>query len=146
MMPTASFRKMTPTAILPTRGSPQAAGLDLYYDGAKPIQIWPGQIALLTTGLAVEAMPEGCYARIAPRSGLSVKGTDVLAGVVDADFRGEVRVVLLGVNYEKPVVTINPGDRIAQMVFERYIHVDVVEVFEKNATQRGADGFGSTGT
>ncbi|UTU07884.1 deoxyuridine 5'-triphosphate nucleotidohydrolase [Caulobacter phage C1] len=144
-MSVAHFRKLTPTAILPTRGSPHAAGLDLYYDGAKPISLWAGQTIMVSTGLAIEQMPDGCYARVAPRSGMSVKGSDVLAGVVDGDYRGEIRVVLHGVNYERPAIEINPGDRIAQLIFERYTHAEVLEVHETNDTQRGAGGFGSTG-
>ncbi|AXQ69787.1 deoxyuridine 5'-triphosphate nucleotidohydrolase [Caulobacter phage CcrSC] len=146
MTATASFRKLTETATLPTRGSPQAAGLDLYYDGAKTVQLWAGQMVMLGTGIAIEAMPEGCYGRVAPRSGMSIKGSDVLAGVIDADYRGELKVVLLGVNFERGAITIEPGDRIAQLIFERYTHAEVLEVFDTNDTQRGADGFGSTGT
>lgn len=90
------------------------------------------------------AIPNNTYCRIAPRSGLAVKhGIDVGAGVIDADYRGELAVILF--NFGDKEFSVNKGDRIAQMVVERISYADVVEVDELCETQRGASGFGSTG-
>uniref|UniRef100_A0AB74ULA2 dUTP diphosphatase n=1 Tax=Caulobacter phage BL57 TaxID=3348355 RepID=A0AB74ULA2_9VIRU len=151
--PVLLVKRLTETAKLPTRGSPKAAGLDVYYDGAEPVTLRPGQRALLPTGLAITA-PEGTYARVAPRSGLGVKGLGVLAGVVDADYTGEVKVILthhgiqndiFGAPFMGENVVINPGDRIAQIILEQCLIAPVVEVDSLTETERGAGGFGSTG-
>lgn len=152
--PVVRVQRLTPTATLPTRGSPQSAGLDLYYDNAHSVYFRPGDRHVLSTGIALTA-PEGTYARIAPRSGLAMKGLDVLAGVVDEDYTGEVKVILAmhgaqsdvfgGVGLGGPRVEIKPGDKIAQVIFERCVLADVEEVELLGATQRGAGGFGSTG-
>ena len=94
--------------------------------------------------------PEGCYARIAPRSGLAAKhGIDVLAGVVDRDYTGEVKVVMIRlgvpVEGEESVFVLNPGERIAQMVFEKCVLAEPEEVGELSQSLRGSGGFGSTG-
>src|SRR6266403_4391157 len=92
------FKKLDPRAMLPTRGSPFSAGLDLY--SIEAITLEPKQRQLIRTGLAV-AIPEGHYGRLAPRSGLAVqKGLDVLAGVIDADYRGEIRCLLYNAGSE----------------------------------------------
>lgn len=97
----------------------------------------------MSTGLAF-AIPVGNYGRIAPRSGLAAKHSiDVGAGVIDADYRGEVRVLLF--NHSDIDFAINEGDRIAQMIIEKYTLTDLVEVQELDDTVRGAGGFGSTG-
>lgn len=140
---TFEVKRLTPTARLPERGSPDAAGLDLFYDGAKPITFYTGDRYALSTGISLTA-PEGTYARIAPRSGLALKGIDVLAGVVDRDYTGEVKVILTLGTSQVPV-TINPGVKIAQVIFESYVHAEPVEVSELGETSRGAGGFGSTG-
>ena len=132
------------TAILPSRGSADAAGFDLY--SIDHYVVFPGQRVVVSTGIGLQKLPSGTYGRIAPRSGLAVKhGLDVLAGVVDPDYRGEIKVVLLNTDMRNPFV-IKPGYRIAQLVLEKYEVADVVEVaVETNATERGAGGFGSTG-
>ncbi|AFU86589.1 putative dUTP pyrophosphatase [Caulobacter phage CcrRogue] len=151
--PVLKVKRLTPTAKLPTRGSPKAAGLDVYYDGTEKVTLRPGERALLSTGLAMTA-PEGTYARVAPRSGLGVKGLGVLAGVVDEDYTGEVKVILthhgkqadvFGAPFYGENVVINPGDRIAQIILEQCLIVPVVEVDDLASTARGAGGFGSTG-
>lgn len=97
----------------------------------------------MSTGLAF-AIPVGNYGRIAPRSGLAAKHSiDVGAGVIDADYRGEVKVLLF--NHSDIDFAINEGDRIAQMIIEKYTLTDLVEVQELDDTVRGAGGFGSTG-
>ena len=103
-----------------------------------------GKRHLVRTGLEL-AIPPNHYGRVAPRSGLAVKaGIDVMAGVIDEDYRGEVGVVLVNLGDEP--VTINVGDRIAQLLVEKIGKPEVVEVFQPlDATERGANGFGSTG-
>ena len=99
--------------------------------------------ALISTGLAM-SIPAGNYGRIAPRSGLAAKHMiDVGAGVIDADYRGEVRVLLF--NLSDVDFTVKAEDRIAQIIIEKYTPCELVEVEELTATVRGAGGFGSTG-
>ncbi|EZF29806.1 dUTPase Dut [Trichophyton interdigitale] len=134
-------KKLVPEARAPTRGSAFAAGYDLY--AAKETVI-PGRgKGLVSTGLAI-AVPEGTYGRIAPRSGLASKNfIDTGAGVIDADYRGEVKVLLFnfsGVNF-----TIKEGDRIAQLILERIYTPEVLVVEQLEESVRGAGGFGSTG-
>ena len=124
----------------PTRGSDDAAGLDLYANQTLSIQ--PQQRELVPTGIKIK-LPAGTYGRIAPRSGLSLKGIDVAAGVVDRDFRGEVKVVL--VNNGSTSFTIAQGDRIAQLVLECIATADIEIVETVGETSRGTQDFGSTG-
>ncbi|KAI9220485.1 dUTPase-like protein, partial [Blastocladiella britannica] len=134
-------KKLSPKARMPTRGSPLAAGYDLC--SATTLTIPAHARALVPTDLSV-AIPEGTYGRVAPRSGLAVKHfIDVGAGVVDADYRGHLQVVLF--NFGDAEFVINEGDRIAQLVLEKIAMVDVVEVEDLDATERGQGGFGSTG-
>ncbi len=136
--------KLVPQAILPVRATPGSAGYDLFStDG---YVILPGRRVVVSTGISVQ-LPPGTYGRIAPRSGLAVKhGLDTLAGVIDPDYTGEVKVVLQNMDERMPFV-IRPGYRIAQLILEKF---DIVEVVEKpteftNLTERGSGGFGSTG-
>ncbi|PGH35026.1 deoxyuridine 5'-triphosphate nucleotidohydrolase [[Emmonsia] crescens] len=134
-------KKLVPTARVPTRGSAFAAGYDLYC--AKAIVIPAKGKGLVDTGLAI-AVPEGTYGRIAPRSGLASKHfIDTGAGVIDADYRGEVKVLLF--NFSDVDFTINEGDRIAQLVLERIYNPEVVEMEQLEDSVRGVGGFGSTG-
>ena len=104
---------------------------------------WLGGKGIVKTGISL-ACPPGTYGRIAPRSGLAVKKfIDVGAGVIDADYRGEVGVVLF--NFGDEDFTVNVGDRVAQLVLEKICMADAVEVEELTETERGAGGFGSTG-
>lgn len=129
------------SAQLPTRGSAGAAGLDLYC--VERVDVPPGQQAVLPTGLAV-AIPRDWYGRIAPRSGLAVKhGANVHAGVIDSDFRGELRVALI--NHGPTLLELRPGDRIAQLIIERCRMLDPVAVDDLPETARGDGAFGSTG-
>lgn len=135
------FKKLHPSAILPTRGSEHAAGLDLY--AVERADIWPGAQAMISTGLAV-AIPADHYGRIAPRSGLATKhGIQVHAGVVDADYRGEIHVCLI--NHGDRMVEFKPGDRIAQLIIEKCLIVPAEWADDLDGTERGAGGFGSTG-
>lgn len=134
-------KKLTERATLPARGSAGAAGYDLAsaYDCVVPAR---GK-ALVKTDLAI-AIPAGTYARIAPRSGLALKHSiDVGAGVVDADYRGPVGVILF--NLSDVQFEVKQGDRIAQLILERIVTPNVVEVEDLEESARGAGGFGSTG-
>lgn len=135
------FKKLDAKAVLPTRGSPAAAGLDLY--SIEAVSLHPNQRALVRTGLAV-AIPEGCYGRIAPRSGLATKnGLDVLAGVIDADYRGEIQCLLYNTSDE--IVELPPQTRICQLIIEKIVTPSPVLVDDLTDTTRGSGGFGSTG-
>ena len=134
-------KKLSEKAVLPTRGSDLAAGYDL--SSAADMVLKPGARAIVPTDLSV-ACPPGTYGRVAPRSGLTVKfGIHVGAGVIDADYRGPVGVVLFNLGDQD--FTIHQGDRIAQLILEEVRIVDVEEVEDLEDTERGAGGFGSTG-
>lgn len=135
------FKKLDNKATIPTRGSKFSAGLDL--SSVESLVIEPGDRAIVATGLAV-IIPNDTYLRIAPRSGLAAKhGIDVLAGVVDSDYRGEIKVILA--NFGKEPFAVMPGERIAQAILEQCVIADVETVDSFTDTDRGANGFGSTG-
>ena len=134
--------KLVPHATMPARATPGAVGYDLF--SIDNYVVLPGRRVVVSTGISI-SLPSGCYGRIAPRSGLAVKhGLDTLAGVIDPDYTGELKVVLVNTDMRIPFV-IKPGYRIAQLILENYTHADVVEVAAPEETARGADGFGSTG-
>lgn len=125
---------------MPTRGSALAAGLDLC--AIEDVHVQPKQRAVARTGLAV-AIPPGFYGRVAPRSGLAVKqGLDVLAGVIDSDYRGEICCVLYNTGDEP--ITLPAGSRICQLILEQIITPEATWVDDLDLTARGAGGFGST--
>ncbi len=131
---------------LPAHATPHAAGLDLRAAVAEPVTLAPGGRALVPTGLQI-ALPPGLEGQVRPRSGLAFKhGVTVLnsPGTVDADYRGEVSVLLINHGPEPFVVT--RGERIAQLVVARYVPVRLTRVESLAETARGAGGFGSTGT
>ncbi len=135
------FKKLDEKAILPTRGSINAAALDLY--SIEPLVIAPGKYAAVHTGVAVE-IPTGFYGRIAGRSGLAAKkGIDAIGGVVDSDYRGELICLLANLGEEEFV--IQPGDRVAQFIIEAIITPEPMFVEELAGTDRDVAGFGSTG-
>eukprot|EP00534_Pseudo-nitzschia_fraudulenta_P003068 CAMPEP_0201129538 /NCGR_PEP_ID=MMETSP0850-20130426/37267_1 /ASSEMBLY_ACC=CAM_ASM_000622 /TAXON_ID=183588 /ORGANISM="Pseudo-nitzschia fraudulenta, Strain WWA7" /LENGTH=173 /DNA_ID=CAMNT_0047399039 /DNA_START=147 /DNA_END=668 /DNA_ORIENTATION=+ len=135
-------KKLSEDATIPTKGSPLSAGFDL--SASKPSTIPPGGRGIVATDISI-ACPEGTYARIAPRSGLAIKkGIDVGAGVVDADYRGPVGVILFNLDPETPF-EVKKGDRIAQLILEKISMVGIEEVDDLDETSRGAGGFGSTG-
>ena len=134
-------KRLSENAIIPTRGSPLSAGYD--FSAAAEIVVPARGKALVKTDLAM-IIPETCYGRIAPRSGLAwKKHIDVGAGVIDADYRGPVGVVLF--NHGENDLEVKRGDRIAQLILEKIAFADIVEVAELDETTRGAGGFGSTG-
>lgn len=130
---------------LPEYATIQSAGMDLKAAIDEPVVLSPLQRALIPTGLYI-ALPEGTEAQVRPRSGLAAKhGVTVLnsPGTIDADYRGEIRVIL--VNLSDQPFTVSPGERIAQLVIARYERAEWDEVDVLDETVRGEGGFGSTG-
>jgi dUTP diphosphatase len=130
---------------LPSYQSKHAAGLDVVAAVIEPVELAPEGRMLVPTGFALE-LPEGYEAQVRPRSGLALKhGVTLLntPGTIDADYRGEVMVLLINHGSEK--FTIHRGDRIAQLVIAPVNHVEIVAVETLGATERGPGGFGSTG-
>jgi dUTP pyrophosphatase len=131
---------------LPRRATPHAAGFDLRACVVDPLVLQPGHRGLVPTGLAI-ALPVGFEAQVRPRSGLALKrGLTLLnaPGTVDSDYRGEIGVILINLGQES--VTIERGDRIAQLVIHRLPAVALIEVDCLPETDRGPGGFGHTGT
>ena len=140
-----NFKKLNDLAITPTRGSEYAAGYDLYAATSYTIEVEPHSTVKVGTGLAFE-LPENTFAAIFPRSGIASKRGLAPAnkvGVCDADYRGEYMIMLH--NHTNSVQTIEPGERIAQMILMPYIPMEFNEVDELSETVRGTGGFGSTG-
>ncbi|KAG1820492.1 dUTP pyrophosphatase [Suillus subaureus] len=134
-------KRLSDKAKIPTRGSSLAAGYDLYSAEKKVIPAH-GK-ALVDTQLSI-AVPAGTYGRVAPRSGLASKFMiDTGAGVIDADYRGVVFVLLFNLSDED--FQVEEGDRVAQLIIERIYTPEVMEVESLDETLRGAGGFGSTG-
>lgn len=128
-------------ARLPARGSSCAAGYDLY--AVESVVIPAGERRILPTGVHMQ-IPDGYYGRIADRSGLAARsGIHTMAGVIDSDYRGEVRVILLNTSNEP--VLMSTGDRIAQLILTPYVSPPIVQVGTLDTTARGTGGFGSTG-
>jgi dUTP pyrophosphatase len=130
---------------LPAYETPASAGVDLRADLDEPVVLKPLERSLIPTGLFIE-LPVGYEAQIRPRSGLAIKkGITLLntPGTIDADYRGEIKIILANISNEEFVV--NDGERIAQMVIARHEQAEWVEVEELEETERGAGGFGSTG-
>ncbi len=130
---------------VPAYATELSAGMDLKANITEPVTIGSLERAMIPTGIYME-LPEGYEAQIRPRSGLAAKFGVTVAnapGTVDADYRGEVKVIL--VNLSKEPFVINPGERIAQMVIAKYEKIEWEEVEELGDTERGDGGFGSTG-
>ncbi len=135
------FKKLDSDAMLPTRGSTAAAGLDLY--SIEAVCLHPKQRSLVRTGLAV-AIPDGYYGRLAPRSGLATRnGIDVLAGVIDSDYRGEIQCLLYNTGDE--TVELPAQTKICQLIIEKIITPNPEWTNDLDDTIRGEGGFGSTG-
>ena len=131
---------------LPSYETPASAGMDLRANLDEPVIINSLERALIPTGLYIE-LPVGYEAQIRPRSGLAIKNGITLLntpGTVDADYRGEIKIIIANISNKKFVV--NDGERIAQMVINQHERADWVEVKALLETERGAGGFGSTGT
>ena len=138
-------KKLNEKAILPTYGSAEAAGADLYACLDAPVTVQPGETAWIPTGIALE-VPKACAGLVYARSGLGVKRGLAPAnkvGVIDSDYRGQIHVVLL--NHGKTEQTIQHGERIAQFLITPVLTPAYEEAEELSDTDRGAGGFGSTG-
>jgi dUTP pyrophosphatase len=138
-------KKLAPNAILPTYGSAGAAAADLYACLEESVTIAPGETVFIPTGLSVE-IPVGCAGLIYARSSMGAKRGLAPAnkvGVIDSDYRGEIKVVLL--NHSGTEQTVAPGERIAQMIITPVLTPAYEEVEELTDTDRGTGGFGSTG-
>jgi len=144
-MNTIRVKKLHPDAVLPTYGSTEAAGADLYACLEAPVTVQPGETAWIPTGIAIE-VPKGCAGLIYARSSMGAKRGLAPAnkvGVIDSDYRGEIRVVLL--NHGKQAQTVNPGERVAQLLITPVITPAYEESQSLEDTYRGSGGFGSTG-
>lgn len=145
MMDAIRVKKVNPNAILPTYGSQEAAGADLYACLQEPVTVLPGETVFVPTGLSME-IPKGCAGLIYARSGLACKRGLAPAnkvGVIDSDYRGEFIVVLH--NHGVTPQQITHGERIAQLVITPVLTPAYVETDSLSDTDRGAGGFGSTG-
>ena len=153
-----NYSKLSPEGKAPFRANDSDAGYDLF--STQYLTLEPFQRKLVSTGINIE-IPSGFYGRIAPRSGLACKkGIDVMAGVIDSGYRGEIKVLLINLNFEgynlapnafesmfgsNNKTEIKPGDRIAQLIIEKYHHADWVEMKTLKTSERGCGGFGSSG-
>lgn len=138
--------RVSPTALLPTRATPGSAGYDLYADLSAPLTLKAGERALIPTGVAIALQSPEYGAFVYARSGLASRHGVTLSncvGVVDSDYRGEIKVPMANLSAED--YTIQPGERIAQLVLHPVIPYELEEVSELDETLRGVGGFGSTG-
>ena len=150
------YQKVSDFATCPSRNTSTDAGYDLYSTECHRIE--PMQRVLVSTGICIE-IPEGYYGRVAPRSGLAVKkGLDVMAGVIDSGYRGEIKVLLVNLNppttnrnaYESffgssGKIDIKEGDRVAQIIIEKCYSAEWKEIEELSSSERDEGGFGSSG-
>jgi dUTP pyrophosphatase len=135
------FKSLSKESKAPEKGSKQSAGYDIF--SVEKIQIAPLSRAVINTGIILE-IPDGYYGRVAPRSGLAVSnGIDVLAGVIDADYRGEIKIVLFNTDI-KNYFNVEVGDKIAQIIFEKYFDFSFDKEETLSQTVRNTGGFGST--
>ena len=144
-MSSIRVKKLRHNAIVPTYGSAEAAGADLYACLDEAVTLEPGQTAWIPTGIALE-VPKGCAGLVYARSSLGAKRGLAPAnkvGVIDSDYRGEIRVVLL--NHGKVPQTVQSGERVAQFLITPVLTPPYEEAAELSNSDRGAGGFGSTG-
>jgi dUTP pyrophosphatase len=143
--PRVQLRRLRPDAVVPRYQTVDAAGMDLHAALDEPMVVPPGDVVAVPTGLAM-AIPRGFEGQVRPRSGLARKHGITVAnapGTLDADYRSEVMVLLINLGRER--YTIEPGDRIAQLVIAPVVQAQLDVVEELSATERGSGGFGSTG-
>ena len=132
--------KMSEKATIPSKGTPTAAGFDLY--SAKTITIWPKTREVVPTDLKIE-LPRNSYGQIAPRSGLALKGLDIGAGVIDQDYRGNLKILLI--NNGTTSYEVREGERVAQLLVKPILNPTIKTMEELTESTRGDRGFGSTG-
>jgi len=140
-----NITKLNSLALIPAYATRHAAGMDLCAALEKPISLKPRQIKLVPTGLALE-IPVGYEGQVRPRSGLALKhGISIVnaPGTIDADYRGEVGVILINLGTKD--FTVNPGDRVAQLIISPVVRAQIIEAKTLKKTKRGAGGFGHTG-
>ena len=140
------IKKLRPNAKIPSRATNGSAGMDLRSCIEEPLTLAPGELKIVPTGLAIELPDNSCAAFLYARSGLGVKHGICLSngvGVIDSDYRGEICIGLCNVGNEP--YTIEPGERVAQMVIAPVLTPEIEEVGELGETARGEGGFGSTG-
>ena len=145
MRPVLKVHRLTATAKVPAYQSEHAAGMDLHADLAAPLFMQPRERRAIPTGLAIE-IPEGFEGQVRPRSGRALaEGLTMIntPGTIDADYRGEVKVLL--VNLGEQAVEIRHGDRVAQLIIAPVSKAEIIEVAETADTKRGSGGFGHTG-
>jgi len=143
--PQVLIKKLHSMAIIPKYMTELAAGMDICALLEEPLILEPGQRSLIPTGLAF-AIPKGFEVQVRPRSGLAIKHGIALVnspGTIDADYRGEVCIILI--NHGQESFTVNPGDRIAQLIVAPICQAELIEVSELSETARGEGGFGHTG-
>jgi dUTP pyrophosphatase len=139
---TLKVQKLNDNAITPIRSTAESVGYDLHCNLQSNVEIHPQQTTVIPTGIAIE-VPTGTYAKIAPRSGLTVKRhITTMAGIIDPDYRGDIKIVLH--NFGSEIQTIKPNDKIAQMILERVATPDIEECSSLTSTERATSGFGST--
>ena len=139
------YKKLNEKAVMPTYGSDYAAGADLYACLDQAVTVKPGKTEFIKTGIAVE-LPKYTVGLVYARSGMACKKGVAPAnkvGVIDCDYRGEVMVALH--NHSEKPVTVEPGERIAQMVISSYTRAEWIETDERGESERGEGGFGHTG-
>lgn len=138
-------KRLTETATLPTFGSEKSAGIDLYADIQESITLNPGDSVILGSGIACE-FPSGYWGMVVPRSSIGIKRGLSLSndiGVIDEDYIGEIKLSFY--NHGKCAATIEPNERVAQMILLPYYQYSIIEVDELNMTERGENGIGSSG-
>lgn len=146
MIQQVKIKKLNPNAVIPSYGTPLAAGADLYACMDEPVTIAPGQTCFIHTQLAIE-IPAGYAGFVYARSGLACKKGLAPAnkvGVIDADYRGEIMIALH--NHSGNAITVESGERIAQLIIAPFLTAQFETVEELEETERGAGGFGSTGS
>ena len=139
------FKKLDPRAKIPKYMTPHSAGMDLSIILDEELWTTPGNLYLLRTGLVME-MPHNMEAQIRPRSGLSMKLPNYIAnspGTIDSDYRGEIKIPFVN-NIDRGYL-LKSGDRIAQIIFSRVVHAEIIETDKLNNTERSDGGFGHTG-
>lgn len=137
--------KMVTEKFKPTYATEGSAGFDLYCNNDEPITVGPNEVVKVPTGIKV-AIPEGYFGAIYPRSSTGIKHRITLAnttGIIDSDYRGPIQIFF--VNNSDKTHTINNGDRLAQMIIQPYVKVDIELVDSLDETERGEGGIGSTG-